>query len=217
MDRGTGDGQFTQALADLKRRGSNLLVVGAAGTGAHLEACSRLLGAEADDRERLLVCTECAEHLDERLGEADPASVHVVGCGTLTRSAADHAGSPVGPRTTHVPAGDIDALRSTVATEIDAYGGLEPARLRVCVDSLRPMLDDHDRPTVTGFLETVTGHVSDAGGMGHYHLAVAIDDPRVEALAPLFDAVVEVRADADGTVHRWHLDDPDLTTDWIAL
>lgn len=217
MDDPMPHAQFSQALAGLKRRGSNLLVVGPGQSGGHVQACGRLLGTAEAARERLLVFTAGAERLDERLGDVDPTSVHVVDAVNLTRSTATESGTPVPPRTIDVAADDLDALRDAVTSEIEAYGALEPAELRVCIDSLRPLLADHAPADVTGFLDDVTTEVSDARGMGHYHLPVATDDPAVEEIASLFDAVVELRNDTDGHRQRWHLEDLDLTTDWLPL
>jgi len=217
MEGGAPEATFSQALAALKRRGSNLLVVGTTTCGAHLDVCSRLLGDAEHPRKRLLVFTDSDERLDERVGDADPTDVSIVDSGNVTRgTVASDAGS-VPPRTTSVPPEDLDALGGAVAAEIDAFDGLDPAELRVCLDSLRPLLADHDEDDVVGFLHTVTDEVQSVNGMGHYHLPVAPDDPVVGRLAPLFDAVVEVHATDDEPYHRWHLQAPDLTTDWLRV
>ena len=40
------------------------------------------------------------------------------------------------------------------------------------------------------------------------------DDETVQLVAPLFDAVIEVRG---GNNQRWHLREPEITTDWLRL
>lgn len=208
---------FPQALASLKRRGSNLLVVGTDHEGAHIDICARFLGDAAADRERVLVFTDRDERLDDRVPGVEPERVRVLDVGNLTRSGAAGAASPVPPGTVRIPTSDLDRLQSAVTAEIDDFRDLTPAELRVCIDSLGPLLEDHDRESVRAFLEDVGTAVTGVRGMAHHHFRVARDDPAVADLAPLFDAVVEVGTEAGRSVHRWHIDDPDLTTDWLAL
>ncbi len=217
MDGHPDEELFPQALAGLKRRGSSLLVVGGAAGDGQLAACGRLLGSTAADRERLLVCTGEGDHLDERVEAVEARSVHVLDAGNCTRSTATRTGAPVPPSTADVPDGDLDALRAATVAEIESRGDLESGRLRVCVDTLAPLLEAHGRADVTGFLQSVTSEVGDASGIGHVHLPVDRDDAVVQTLAPLFDAVLEVRTEGGEHSHRWHLRDPELTTDWLAL
>lgn len=208
---------FPQALASLKRRGSNVLVVGADHDAAHIDACGRFLGEPHTERERVLVFTDSDERLDDRVPGVDPGRLHVVDVGNLTRGGAGVQGSPVPPGTVRVPAQDIEALQSAVLSELAVLETVGPAELRLCVDSLAPLVSDHGTESVLAFLEAVTEAVVDLHGMAHYHLPVGIDDPPVSTLAPAFDATVELRTDGPRTVHRWHIDDPDLTTEWLAL
>lgn len=218
---------FTRALAALKRRGSNLLVVGAH-SGVQLDACRRLLGDDdAGIRRRLFVFTDSAIGVADRLGggEHDPDHATVIRRESRTRSAAAAGGSAEVPPAP-IPAATIDedeeltALADAVVdaiAEFDAAaGGLDPAELRVCVDSLRPLLDDHDDEAVRRFLEPLTDEVRQVRGMGHFHLPVALDDPAVDPIAPLFDAVVETRM-TETPEQRWHLRDGDLTSQWLTL
>lgn len=214
---------FSQALASLKRRGSNLLLVGNGGTEAQLAACSRLLG-EGPDRRRLFVFTDRASSIDDRLPpvERGRESVWVVDCTSETRSAAAAStGASGGATRRAVPLDDLVALGEAVSEAVDALdgvaGGLDPAELRVCFDSLRPLLAEHDEQRVFRFLHALTGDVRGARGMGHYHLPVDYGSDAVRVLEPLFDAVVEVRIREGHAQQRWHLRDRDITTDWLPL
>ncbi|WP_435194639.1 DUF7504 family protein [Natronomonas sp. EA1] len=210
---------FTQALASLKRTGSNILLVGAAGDAQH-GACSRLLGDESEaPRERLLVSVG-ATAVDERIQDGTT----VIEYEQETRSAAASA-SPAadsGPEPArYQTVTDLASLgREMEAAITEATrrpGGLEPAQLRVCVDSLRPLLEEHGEEPTFHFLHGITREIEAARGMGHFHLPVSYDDSAVRTLVPLFDAVIEVRTRGDGREQRWHLREAGLVTDWLPL
>lgn len=211
---------FTQALASLKRTGSNILLVGAAGDAQH-GACTRLLGDEGEGpRERLFVRTGDAD-VDERLPQTETT---VIEYESTTRSAAASAAPSAGtvpePARHRSVAGlaNLGTEMEDVITEATRRpGGLEPAQLRVCVDSLRPLLEEHGEEAVFRFLHGITREIGQARGMGHFHLPVSYDDATVRALVPLFDAVIEVRTRGDGHEQRWHLREAGLVTDWLPL
>lgn len=208
---GMPDGSaFSQALATLKRTGSNVLVVGADGADPHEAVCQRLLGADAP-RSRLVVRTDPAG----TCGWLPPAEDE----GT-TRVVSD--GDPDCPHDATVVESDLlGQLGQEVARTIDglaeSHDGLEPAELRVCVDALGPLFAEHDPETVFRLVHVLTARVRDIKGMGHFHIRVDGDDDHVRLLEPLFDAVVEVR-DGDGVQeHRWRLLDQDIDSQWIEL
>lgn len=215
---------FTRALASMKRRGSNILVVGACDTDPQVVACRRLLG-DAPQRRRLFVFTHDGHGVEERLApaERDASTVRVVDCASTTRSTAAGA-TPATPDAavprTDAPLDDLATLGREIGAAIDRFdaerGGLDPAELRVCVDSLCPLLAEHDDRQVFRFLHALTSDVRRVCGMGHYHLPVTYGADAVSLLAPLFDAVVEVRARPDPE-QRWHLPDHEFTTDWLSL
>lgn len=219
---------FTQALAELKRRGSNLLVVGAASGHTHTDVCGRLLGERSEERSRVFVTTDGRGGAVDR--ETRSAADRVVSYAATTRGAAAAQPSADGPtpgqgdstsdgddrgRTVD----DLPSLGTAVGEAIDGAGGdeLEPGELRLCVDSLRPLLEENDEQAVFRFLHAMTSDVRAVRGMGHYHLPVGFDDVTVRTLRPLFDAVVEVRPGRDRPQQRWHLHEADVTTDWLDL
>lgn len=208
---------FSQALASLKRRGSNLLIVGAASDQAHVHACRRLLGDDGPTRRRLFVLTD-RDHSAVQGATGDAA---VVEYESMTRSA---AAAPAGTESTVEPRERVvtldglgDAARSAIESIEAEAGDLSPSELRLCFDSLRPLLEEHSEQRVFRFLHALTGDVRGVSGMGHFHLPIAYEDQAVRTIAPLFDAVVEVRAHGGQSQQRWHLREEDLSTDWLPL
>ena len=94
---------------------------------------------------------------------------------------------------------------------------LEPAQLRFCLDSLSPLLDAHDEAAVFQFLVVLTGYVRAMDGMGHFHLPLPRQTYAARLVAPLFDAVVELRVGVGEPEHRWHLRDDGITSQWLPL
>jgi hypothetical protein len=219
-----GAASFAKALASLKRRGSNLLLVGPAYESAHLPASRRFMGDADSPRERLLVLTEGDAAREARLPDgAEP--VRTVEHRALTRSAAARPAHSPCPLSVSGPDGEphdpLVALGNEVADEIEAADeradGLSPGQLRVCVDSLAPLVEEHDRQRVVAFLHAMTSDVARVDGMGHYHLPVPREEEAVGFLEPLFDAVVELRAGTDGPQQRWTLTDGRGSTDWLPV
>jgi len=209
---------FTSALARLKREGSNLLVVGGSSDVAHAEACDRFLGDEIGDRRRTFVSTERSSCVSADVCGDDADLIRYE---SPTRSAAATTGTADG---SELPTDGVSGLSELGAAVVDSIratdeevGGLEPAQFRLCLDSMRPLLEEHTEREVFRFLHAVTNEVRAADGMGHYHLPVGYDSETVRTLEPLFDAVVEVRAGPDGAQQRWHLRDVDADSDWLPL
>ncbi|NEU57020.1 hypothetical protein [Halorussus sp. MSC15.2] len=211
----------------MKRNGSNILLVGSEALDA---ACERLLGeSSAGPRYRLFVTT------DARPGAAD-AKLASVESGLHGDEAvvvdwqADVRGSRAadgpaadGPpfRRVSVESDDLRELGETVEETIAQFDpgpdGFSPAELRLCFDSITPLVADYDERSVRRFLLGLTETVERFDGMAHYHLPVEYDSEAVRSVEPLFDAVVEVQYGDGGVEQRWHLTDPDFTTDWLSL
>jgi hypothetical protein len=210
---------FAQTLSELKREGSNLLLVGQTGCPAHRVACRRFMGYEGeDDRHRVFVMTRDAEQCAEL-----PAEAAVDGSTTVVRHADSEVGRPLPPTAEDlvVDSDLLSALGTTVLEAVDdieaATDDLEPSELRLCLDSVRPLLQQHRSETVFRLLHMVTSRVRQSNGMGHFHLRLDHDNDYVRLLEPLFDAIVEIR-EAEGTVEqRWHLRDSEVTSDWLEF
>jgi len=207
--------EFSQALADLKRDGCNVLVVGSASEQADRGVCRRLLGdAGEDTRCRLFVFTGSVDP-GKRGSDGTAAGDKVI----LQRDADATDGTP--NWASAVDDRMLSALCREFVAAVDEFAadrdGLDPGELRVCVDSLVPLLNDYASENVFRLLHMVTARVREADGMGHFHLPVNRDADAVNLLEPLFDAVVEVRV-ADGrSEHRWQLLESGVSSDWIGL
>jgi len=210
---------FAQTLSELKREGSNLLVVGQAPGTAHEAACRRLLGAEGGEpRHRLFVLTAeadgCAAIPDGPVGDGT-TTVVVQGEG------GPHDPLPAHAAVTRVESDLLGQLGSSALAAIDdladEHEGFDPAELRFCLDSVRPLLEAHRSETVFRLLHMLTSRVRQDDGMGHFHLRLDHGNDYVRLLEPLFDAVVEVRATDGAVEQRWHLRDREVTSEWLTL
>ena len=224
-------------LQSLKRRGSNLLVLA---DPAADRACQRLLGSNAELRRRLLVTTHGNEVVS---GSRDPATFglcEVAGSGTRT-TLADTAeteslaegvvepGQSV-PTTAEFDAAPdwfsrtpTDPSLATVArhlhSHLSRFEAADPdaGEIRVCFDSLDPLVDDVSPARLARFLRVVTARIKVANAIGHFHLAGSVDDEIREKLEPLFDATIETRPGPTGPQQRWTLHRTGLQTDWLQL
>lgn len=218
--------RFGQRLAELKRNGCNVLVVGTDGLDA---ACERLLGeSSAGPRYRLFVTTDArpssagAKLAGVQSGHyGDTAAV--VNWEDKFEEVANDAGFKNEEdsvfRVRSVESDDLETLRSEIVETVEWFeaeaGDLSPAELRLCFDSMGPLAaSERD---VERFLGGLTETVEQVRGMGHYHLSAEYDSEMVADLESLFDAVIEVRRADERVEQRWHLTDPDMVTEWIEL
>lgn len=106
---------------------------------------------------------------------------------------------------------------SAAIAEIEASAGtLSPAELRVCFAPVLSLGAAHSHEAVARLLRLVFAEVRGVRGMGHCHLPVAHDAEVVDALYPLFDAVVDLRVESDNLQERWHLNDGP-SSEWLPL
>jgi len=214
------------ALSRLKNRGSNLLVTGIVAADIHRRACHRFLGDETfAPRQRLVVLTSADPHTGVKqylTTTGSTASIRVISYAPGRRTAA--AGDSLNEElttATRVKPGDLPKLKIAVAEAIadiqDQNKDLPPAGLRVCVDSLLPIIDDHGREAVVRLVYPVAQRIRAAQGMGHFHLPVDPELTIVEELAPMFEGVVELRMKQGTPQQRWHLHDMDVTSEWLPL
>jgi hypothetical protein len=236
-DEGTGahhPDDFADALADVKADGCSLLVVGRVPEEASTKACRRMLGdANVAHRERLLVFADATrEAAADRLPrhEGCTASATVIDYGATARSTAaaapvDDAGPGGAGRVDDdvtvrcVRGEDLGDLGTTISRAIDGLVPADPedGALRVCFDSLSPLLETHDDATVFQFLHALSNRVHAVNGLAHFHLPVNADAYETRLLAPLFDAVVELRMAEGRLEQRWRLRDADVSTEWLAV
>lgn len=217
-ERGAGvltGASVAQTLAALKREGSNILLVGTELPETHTAVCHRLLGdGESVPRYRLFVTDSGGTGTtDERTGD------EAVTARTIDYSALTLAGeSPVDAVSERAPLGTLGTEIVETIDELDeAADGLEPSALRVCVDSLAPLLDEHTAERVFRLLHVTTRRTEHVHGMGHYHLPLERDHEAVQLFEPLFDVIVEVRAEGDSYEQRWEFGTAERATEWISF
>lgn len=109
------------------------------------------------------------------------------------------------------------AISHAIGQLASVAGGLEPGELRVAFDCVAPLLSRYDEETVFRFLHLLANEIRAVDGMGHVRLPGPADAPTARLLAPLFDAVVELRADESGPQQRWHFRDADVTSRWLPV
>ncbi|SDM00331.1 hypothetical protein SAMN04487949_0460 [Halogranum gelatinilyticum] len=217
--RGDEARTLDDVLSRLKRRGCALLVTGCVGDDVSARLTRRLLGSPAEQRRRLLVLSgadadRVATRLPPGVAASDP-DVRVVDVTATDRSTA--VDTPRGAPSDASGPSAIEVLQ-VFTDAVDALddGDLDPSELRVAFDPLCPLLGRDDEASAR-FLRVATALVRDATGMGHFHLPVADDSPRIDALGHWFDARIELRhRDGLAPEQRWHL--PEYgTTPWVRL
>lgn len=215
---------FRDALHTLKQRGCTLLVTGRVPDEVTETTVINLLGDGLEGRARVFALLDRdASTARERLALAgpnlDPAAVVSTADGART-VAADASGSD--PRLRVRPAADDPKrLRKAVTDAIETvarrHAPLDPGTLRVSVDSLRPLLDDHDLATVEAFVDGVGEATRRANGMAHFVLPAAPTADPVRRVARRFDVVVDHRVHEGVPQHRWRLRDAGIETQWAPL
>lgn len=223
MDRAIGDrgaARVVQTLDALKRTGSNILLVGSTVTSAHDVACHRLCGRVDGDRRYRVVVTDGGRSTAS-CDHDDRGTVRTITYDAPETTATTTTGATNSATSTSRSPDSLEALGLEVIDAIDTIeseaGELGPSELRVCVDSLATLFQEHDTESVFRLVHVVSSRIEQAGGMGHYHLPVAADHDAVRLLEPMFDATVELRGEHDRYEQRWSLDDQDLETGWVPL
>jgi hypothetical protein len=223
-----GNASFSSALQALKRRGSALLVVGAVPDEAHLTASQHMLGAPAatPPRRRLVVTREGSrEGARRRLRESGPTGpgyTRLLACtpGTRGASTASSTAPGGGVAEAHVdcnPAAVGPAIREQFEAFERAAGSLSPGELRVGFDPTPTLVDAGGLAGAFRFLHVFGWQVRSLNGMAHVRLPRSRDDRATRALAPLFDALVELRVCEDGSIqHRWDLRHAGRS-EWLAF
>lgn len=214
---------FGRALRDLKRDGCNVLVTGHLPSMDLHVVSSRLLGGEPGRRVRVFCLTNRGlETARRRLslvqpGLGRPVVVDAVGESRSVAGAAsdglnlDIRAAPCGP-------GQLCSEVCAAVSGVESrHGPLEPAMLRLCLESLQPYVAECDRDAVRAFVADVGQAVVDVCGIGHYVLPAEQPSDRPSWLDPMFEVVVEHRVREDTTQQRWLLPSRDVATGWFPL
>ncbi|WP_158056770.1 DUF7504 family protein [Halorussus halophilus] len=217
--------RFREVLHRLKRDGCNLLVTGEVSQSVTARATRTLLGAANVDRKRVLTLADGDQSVHDRLPKGvapDASSVWVIG------QQADHRAvpSPVDePADGDEPTPDeyrthLAGLREEILSAIEYFekDGLDPAELRLSVDSLDYLGHDHDEASLAEFVRSVSEEVRDVRGMAHYHLRHPDDSELVERLTPVVEARIELRKrEGLPAEQRWHVPEYGQATEWVQL
>jgi hypothetical protein len=235
---------FSTELETLKRRGVSLLVLSDPASSPAI--CDDLLGDDAERRRRLFVSVGRGDTPGAR-PVPDPSRLGVVEVtGDPARSSSDAVARPtpngtVRDATADLPvpdrpapvAPDESAEWYSRLTTLDDLPRLarhvhrhlrrfeaddpDPGEIRLCFDSLDPLVDAVEQRELFRFLHVLTNRLRAADAMSHFHLSAGADAVTIRTVRPLFDAAVEVRATVDGHQQRWTLRDAGLRTDWLPL
>ncbi|WP_256300289.1 DUF7504 family protein [Haloarchaeobius salinus] len=219
-----GSTTFAQTLSALKREGSSILLVGRTSATAHRAACGRLVGDSGEPRQRLYVYTTGTETCGQGPSTDHRGETRILSQENEAGVSASPEGVPDDIEETVVGPQLLSTLGTAIidaVDEMEADHELEPGELRLCFDSVTPLLREHKSQNVFRLLHMVTSRTRQADGMGHFHLPLDRDSDYVHLLEPLFDAVVEVRRTEDGDEERleqrWHLRDRDAESGWIEI
>lgn len=202
---------FAAELADLKRRGSALLVV-SNGDGARV--CRDLLGSADEPRRRVVVRAAEFEALPV------PGEDSIVVDATLSDVRTTAAYEPDSSER-YVSGGcDAGTVATAVTNEVErvAEDGLDSGELRVCFGSLDPLLARGDIGPTEAALEAVFESVRSVDGMAHVHLSAEVGIPAFERLQSLCDVTVQTRSCPGGSYQqRWRLHDAGIDTGWLQM
>lgn len=218
----TGTVAIGSTLKRLKQTGGNVLVTGAVPDELTDVASANLLGDPERGRQHLFALLDRdATTVSDRLGSPNPAAARVVEYASLSRSAASsHPSADSDDGVADEPT-DLAEFETAVKANIEALAAsgvvCEPGELRLCVDSLRPVLEERDADGAAAFLEPICNSVRNASGLAHYVVPIDREEPAVRALESLFDATIELRVGTAGPQQRWHLHESEYTTDWFVL
>lgn len=198
------------SLAVLKRAGAALLVVGSVPEQGFDRTTASLLGDPDQPRSPVIV-------LHGRDHETARRRLSMAGVSPGDGMVLDHRATARGTATARdrptdvqepdvVPVeGGLDGLPAAVD---GAVGDAAPGELRICVDSLRSMIDSNGvEPTREG-IEPLCRTVRERHGVGTFVLPVDAGSETVERFAPLFDGIVELRTGDAGVEQRWRLTGP---------
>jgi len=124
----------------------------------------------------------------------------------------------------HVDSEDLTAVRSSLVDQFDtATDSYAISELRVCIDSLRPVLDKYSEETVATFLTDLTSEIKARNGMGHFVLPASVGSDAVESVRQHFDIIMPLRPRNGTAEQKWIIparnddDECGRESDWMEL
>lgn len=216
--------EFPSVLQKLKQQGCSLLVVGKAPDSVYKAASRQMLGAATHlTRRRLFIATDRDVSTAQRLlstldPQLDPTTGKILSFDSESRQVAVQSEPPqTQVPVEHVEGSDLTTLGIAISETIAEFEEQElgPAELRVCLDSLTPLVE-RDRETLFQFLDLLNSRIRSVSGMAHMHLPVDRDSEIVHLLEPLFDVLIELRVKDNEPQQRWYITDQDVCSEWFT-
>jgi hypothetical protein len=207
--------RLREELTALRERGCTMLVVGEVPTEVSRRACAALGGGI--DRELVTVHTggDHACGADEHDEHAHEIRWDDRARGATTAAAGDLQFAPAEGGAMVSTLGELG--EATMAAIERAAEGTDPGELRVCVDSLGPLVEDTSERSVFRFCHQLGGAVREAKGLGHVHLPMAHESERATVLGALFDVTVELELFGGEPRQRWYLHEAGIVSDWLPI
>lgn len=211
----TNTNRLRKELTTLRERGCSMLVVGAVPTEVSHRACATL--GDGIDGELVTVHTGGDHACDTEVSNEAAYEIRWGGQsrGATTAAVDDPQAAPAEGGTMVNTLGELN--EATVDGIEAASEDTDPGELRVCVDSLGPLIEDTSERSVFRFCHQLTRAVRDAKGLGHVHLPMARDSERVTVLGTLFDITVELRLFGGEPRQRWYLHEAGIVSDWLPI
>ncbi|WP_336000531.1 DUF7504 family protein [Halorientalis halophila] len=196
-------GRNATSVSERVAEASNILVLARSFPDGAAGVCIDLLGGDSRDPASVLAVTYTQSPGQwaadwERATGTTPADGTVISVGDWGEDDATPSRWTI---ETVDHAGDLTTLGITLSEFLEAEPSEGAGHKRLCFDSLTALLQFIDLKQAFQFLHVITGRVSSAGAVAHYHLdPEAHDEQTVATIRGLFDAVVEVDDRGDWAV-----------------
>jgi hypothetical protein len=218
---------FVESLGELKRSGSNLLVIGSVPNEIHHTICKQMLGRSPDTpRCRVVVFSnaddQSAKDDISTLMSASPTPIHTINTASQPLTAFEK--SDTGRKqVARVDATDdrLDDVKTIIIKTIDqleeANNGFVPAELRVCFSMHLQLFDNYEKERVSSVIRSMARRIEQSNGMGHFHLSSPSEQQFRSYLARCFDGIVRLDSKEGTPYQRWYLRDSDTTSEWFPI
>lgn len=218
---------FVESLGELKRSGSNLLVIGSVPNEIHHTICKQMLGRSPDTpRCRVVVFSnadgQSAKDDISTLVSSSPTPIHTINTASQPLTAFEESDTGR-EQVARADATDdrLDDLKTILIETIDqleaANNGFAPAELRVCFSMHLRLFDNYERERVSSVIHSMTRRIKQFNGMGHFHLSSPSEQQYRSYLAPYFDGIVRLDSKEGTPYQRWHLCNSDTTSEWLPI
>jgi hypothetical protein len=218
---------FVDPLAELKRSGSNLLVIGSVPNEIHHTICEQMLGNSPDTPRCQVVVFSNADDQSGRDNIStliSSSSTPLYTINTASRPLTAFRESDTGRE--QVARADLtddrlNDLKTIIIETIDqleaANNGFTPAELRVCFSIHLRLFDNYEKERVSSVIRSVTHRIQQSNGIGHFHLSSPSEQQFRSSLAPCFDGIVKLDSKDESPYQRWHLRDSNATSEWLPV